>query len=334
MMVRKLLLFLSIFTFFIVDARSNGTIENLIECDPGTFYNLVRSTVCANTTETYTAEFTYDGECEFFYNWTIEGGEFVSNNDSLLSGGNLHSVDVQWFENASCHKISFESTNALEPGDSGLGESLCKDEEMVTESGYLYPIITGDANQLPALSTWYFEGKSDGNSLICSDNGTIAATESKPDSNNYIIETKLSYQEPDGEVIVIKDWSSVVLKGEGSYPFTPTYENLHTRIKFIKQSRYANCTSINDSEEFEIDFYLIPDFNLIDSSQPQCAGEIATATFSLSNTKLSSVIIGLTRPQNGLISFEIEAENDSVFTISDTLSVKLYDPTEQNYENV
>lgn len=314
--------FLSVF-------QANTAFGNSYKCNPGASDNLVGSSVCAFTTETYTAEFTPLGKCKFRYTWTIEGGEFSSNSESELSGKDLHSVDVIWYVNADCHKISYTATNALAPGDSGIGEELCKGEEMVVEEGYLYPILTGNANQPPDLSKLSFNGQGESMSLLCSDDGAFSVIEHMPDSD-FDIETKLSYVDSNGDEVVLKDWSSKIPKDTIPFEFTPTYEDLHARIKFLKQSRYGDCNSITNAYEKEIDFYKRPDLKLVSETQSQCKGESAVFEYRFLEGDISSVVINLMNQVTDFNqTFQILTSEDNTFTIYDGILIDAYDPTKE-----
>ncbi|WP_296623243.1 T9SS type A sorting domain-containing protein [Marivirga sp.] len=325
MVVRKLLLFLILFFLLFGESESKG-FEGLKSFDSEFIIGEIN--VCYNSLTRYrtSLEPSSANACDYYYIWEVKGGVFASGDTSIIEQGREY-VDVTWLKGEDQYKLEVTATYKILPPNPDM---TCNFESSFEEKGFLNPNFTGDANELPPLSTWEFNGNSETESLICSDDGTISAVENNP-ASEFNIETRLYYENAQGEVTIIKDWSSIILID--GYTFTPNYIDLHAGIKLFKQSRYVNCPSIAATEEFTIDFYLIPDFNLIHSSQPQCAGEIATATFSLSNAYLSSVIIGLTTPSDEFISFQIEAENDSVFTISDTLSYEVYDPTSEKFVN-
>ncbi len=280
--------------------------------------------VCYNTPLYYrTISKSSSGECDYFYTWRVTGGEFSDGSQYVTGYGEFY-VYVTWFTGQDAYSL-----DVLVSGETPPPNASCTPTAMEKE-GNLTPVFTGDTDgDEPILSNWTFNDiEATSTSYLCTNSNTISVNEIEGENpNNYDIETKLSYYNDEGETVIIKDWEESIF----SNPYVSIdFDNLHKQVTFLSESRYSDCIGTRSTEEFVIDFYKIPEFERTDLTHPQCAGDGGSVTFSLLNTKLSSVIIGLTLSDD-FISFQIEAEDDSIFTIDNTLTFKEYSPIDKKF---
>jgi len=283
--------------------------------------------VCYNKEELYVSTTIPSSplDCPYYYVWEVTGGEFANEETSIIKHG-MSAVGVTWLKDQSEYRLKVKATYSLMPADP---DRTCEFDSGFEENGFLIPNFTGDGDVAPPLSDWKFNNLADTTSFICSNSRTISVDELMGENpNGYDIETKLSYYNDEKKKVIIKDWGKSKA-ADHSVDFN--YDSLHKKVTFLNQSRYSNCIFDSISEEIIIDFYVKPKIKSIETSEPQCKGGSGSATITVSNAKLSSVIIGLTDSDGEFISFQTNTDNDSVFTLNNSIKLKEYDPDAEKY---
>jgi|GEM_PF-6852223 hypothetical protein len=327
MVVRKFLLFLILF-FLLVSESESKDFEGLNSFDSEFIIGEIN--VCYNNQTRYrtSLEPSSANACDYYYIWEVKGGVFASGDTSILQQGKEF-VDVTWLKGKDQYKLKVIATYKILPPDPDM---TCDFESTFEEEGFLIPNFTGDSNISPSLSNWTFNNVSSNSSIICSDTETITFNEYLGDNpNNYDIETKLSYYDDEGEKVIIKDWSEFsALNQSVEY----TFDNLHKNVTFLNESRYSNCIGTRSTEEFVIDFYILPELELVSETQPQCKGQSAVFEYRFLEGDISSVIINLKDTSRGFNqSFEITSSNENnEFIISDSIEVYAYNPSDSSFD--
>jgi hypothetical protein len=325
MVVRKLLLFTFLF-FLLLEGSASKDFKSLKPFNSEFIVGDVD--VCYNRETRYRTSLRPNSPdaCDYYYIWEITGGVFSNGDTTILEQG-TDAVDVTWLKGKNLYKLEVIATYRILPANPDMS---CEFESTFEEEGFLIPSFTGDAFENPSVSNWTFNSVSaDTTSFICSDSEIISINEFKGENpNGYDIETKLSYYNDVGEKVIIKDWGKSKASNQ-SVEFN--YESLHKQVTFLSESRYSNCLGVRNSEEIVIDFYVKPKIKSIETSEPHCKGGSGSATIALSNAKLSSVIIGLTDPDGEFISFQTDADNDSVFTLNNSIKLREYVPDTGGY---